>query len=91
MDPGAHRVTLGGNGIDLRPREYDLLWRLATDAGTVLPRDVLMRDVWGTGWFGSPKTLDVHINALRRKLGDPPGAPKRIVTVRGVGYRLEAG
>jgi DNA-binding response OmpR family regulator len=49
-----------------------------------------MRDVWDEHWFGSTKTLDMHISALRRKLGEPDGAPSRIVTLRGVGYRFQA-
>jgi DNA-binding response OmpR family regulator len=73
----------------LIPREFDLLARLASEAGSVVHREVLMTDVWDEHWFGDTKTLDVHIAHLRRRLGDAPGQPSRITTVRGVGYRLE--
>jgi DNA-binding response OmpR family regulator len=91
IDPVARRVLQAGATVALRPRELDLLLRLARSAGEAVPREVLMRDVWGAGWWGSTKTLDVHVNALRRQLGEVPGSPRRIVTVRGFGYRLEAG
>jgi DNA-binding response OmpR family regulator len=76
--------------IELRPKEFDLLVRLATSVGTVVRRQQLIRDVWDQHWSGSTKTLDVHINSLRRKLGDSPGSPSLITASRGVGYRLEA-
>ena len=75
--------------VDLRPKEFDLLWALAEAAGRVVRRERLMDDVWDEHWYGSTKTLDIHIWALRRKL-DAPDSPSRISTVRGVGYRLEA-
>ena len=75
----------------LRPKEFDVLERLARDAGVVVTRERLIDDVWDENWWGSTKTLDVHINALRRKLGEEPGGPSRIVTIRGVGYRLDDG
>lgn len=89
IETGPRRVRLAGREVDLRPREFDLLARLAADAGSVVHRDVLMRDVWDEHWFGDTKTLDVHIAHLRRRLGEAPGQPSRITTVRGVGYRLE--
>ena len=89
IEPGPRRVRLAGGEVDLRPKEFDLLLRLATEAGTVVHREVLMNDVWDEHWFGDTKTLDVHIAALRRRLGEAPGQPSRITTVRGVGYRLE--
>ena len=58
-------------------------------AGRVVTREDLMSDVWDENWFGSTKTLDVHISALRKKLGDDPGAPRYIHTVRGVGFRFD--
>ena len=75
--------------MSLTPKEYDLLAYLAADAGAVRTREEIMRDVWDENWWGSTKTLDVHINSIRRKLGEEAGAPSRITTVRGVGYRLE--
>jgi DNA-binding response OmpR family regulator len=84
----ARRVTLDGNEIALRPKEFDLLTRLSIDAGSAVTRETLMNDVWDTEWFGSTKTLDFHIAALRTKL-DPVGGPTIITTIRGVGFRLE--
>jgi DNA-binding response OmpR family regulator len=89
IERGPRRVRLGGDEVELRPKEFDLLLRLAAEAGTVVHRGVLMNDVWDEHWFGDTKTLDVHIAALRRRLGEAPGQPSRITTVRGVGYRLE--
>jgi DNA-binding response OmpR family regulator len=88
IDRGARRVWLSDRELELTRKEYDLLVRLARDAGRVVTREALMSDVWDTNWFGSTKTLDVHVAWLRRKLGDDPGAPTYIHTVRGVGFRL---
>lgn len=84
----ARRVTLAGDEVALRPKEFDLLQRLAQEPGAAISRDTLMADVWDTHWRGSTKTLDVHIVALRRKLAEAGAAPA-ITTVRGYGYRLE--
>lgn len=89
VDPAARRAWVEGNELHLRPKEFDLLARLAAEPETVIRRGQLIDDVWDESWWGSTKTLDVHINALRRKLGEAPGAPSRITTVRGVGYRLD--
>jgi len=89
VDRGSRRVLLGDREIALRPKEFDLLERLAVSAGLVVTREQLIDDVWDENWWGSTKTLDVHINSIRRKLGERPGQPSRITTVRGVGYRLE--
>lgn len=88
IDVQAHRVFLDGAEIELRAKEFDLLARLAGDVGNTLTRETLMSDVWDEHWFGSTKTLDFHIAALRRKLDNDSG-PSRITTVRGVGFRLE--
>jgi DNA-binding response OmpR family regulator len=88
IDAASRRATLDGRELDLSRKEFDLLERLARDAGRVVSRDQLMTDVWDTNWFGSTKTLDVHIGWLRRKLGDDPAAPRWIETVRGVGFRF---
>ena len=74
--------------LDLTRKEFDLLARLARDAGRVVTRESLMSDVWDMNWFGSTKTLDVHIGWLRKKLGDDPADPAYIRTVRGVGFCL---
>lgn len=89
IDTAARRVHVGETEITLRPREFDLLARLARDAGRVVTRETLMADVWNGQWWGSTKTLDVHLNALRRKLGEEAGAASRITAIRRVGYRLE--
>jgi two-component system, OmpR family, response regulator RegX3 len=77
-------VTFDGVNISLTPKEYDLLSYLASDPGAVLSRDEILRSVWDEHWWGSTKTLDVHIASLRRKFGDSGF----ILTVRGVGYQL---
>jgi DNA-binding response OmpR family regulator len=96
IDQASRTVHLDGTEIELRPKEFDLLWRLAQDAGVALSRETLMSDVWDEHWFGPTKTLDVHMAALRRKLasgaadaGAGPDALPRITTLRGHGYRLE--
>jgi len=88
VDVGAHTVSVAGEEVELRPKEFDLLAALARNAGRVVRRERLLADVWDEHWFGSTKTLDIHIWALRRKL-DRPEAASRISTVRGVGYRLD--
>jgi two-component system, OmpR family, response regulator RegX3 len=88
IDPGSRRAWLASREIELTRKEFDLLARLARDAGRVVTREALMSDVWDMNWFGSTKTLDVHIAWLRRKLGDEPAAPTYIHTVRGIGFRL---
>jgi len=90
IDPGARRVWRGDSELELTRKEFDLLVRLAADAGRVVSREDLMTDVWDVNWFGSTKTLDVHIGWLRRKLGDDPESPTYIRTVRGVGFELVA-
>jgi DNA-binding response OmpR family regulator len=84
IDPAARRVLRDGAELSLRPKEFDLLLLLATEAGRVVTRERIMREVWDTAWMGSTKTLDNHILTLRSKLAD--GA---ISTLRGIGYRLE--
>ena len=87
----ARRAWLAEAELDLTRKEFDLLTRLAREAGSVVTRETLMSDVWDTNWFGSTKTLDVHVAWLRRKLGDDPSHPRFIQTVRGVGFRLADG
>jgi len=86
IDLRAHRVTVKGNEVHLTAKEFDLLTVLARDAGAVVDRERILREVWHTTWYGSSKTVDVHVAALRRKLGDPA----LIETVRGIGLRLVA-
>jgi DNA-binding response OmpR family regulator len=77
-----------GGPLPLPRREYDLLRLLMQHAGVVLTRDRLMDEVWGADWFGSSKTLDVHIASLRRRLAEDAAGPRYIHTVRGVGFRF---
>lgn len=88
VDVLAHRVWLGERELHLAPREFALLVCLMRAEGRVLTRREIMAQVWDPDWVGSSKTLDVHIGTLRRRLGETPGAASRIVSVRGVGYRL---
>jgi two-component system, OmpR family, response regulator RegX3 len=88
LDIAARRAWQNQDELGLTRKEFDLLARLAREPGCVVKRETLMSDVWDTNWFGSTKTLDVHIAWLRRKLGDEPEAPTYIHTVRGVGFRL---
>ncbi len=83
IDRRTHQVTMGGELVPLTPKEYDLIAYLASDAGAVFARDDIIRDVWDENWWGSTKTLDVHIASLRKKLG-----ADTIHTVRGVGFGL---
>jgi len=88
VDPAARRAWLSDVELTLTRKEFDLLARLARSAGAVVTREELMSDVWDENWFGSTKTLDVHMTALRRKLGEDPATPRHIQTVRGVGFRF---
>jgi DNA-binding response OmpR family regulator len=90
VDPASRRAWQDGRELDLTAKEFDLLALLVSEAGTVVRRDRIMREVWDENWFGSTKTLDMHVSWLRRKLGDDAAAPRLIVTVRGVGLRFEA-
>jgi DNA-binding response OmpR family regulator len=90
IDVAARRVFLAGTELELTRKEFELLVALAGRAGTVVSRERLMAEVWDTNWFGTTKTLDVHVGALRRKLGDDAAAPRWLHTVRGVGFRFAA-
>ncbi len=85
----SRRTWLSGVEVDLRPREFDLLARLMRDAGKVVRREDLISELWDEHWFGSTKTLDVHITHLRRRFGEEPGSTSRISSIRGIGYRFE--
>jgi len=90
LDSERRTVELDSAPVELSRREYDLLERLMRDAGSVITREALIEDVWDMNWFGSTKTLDVHISSLRRKLGDSANTPRFVHTVRGVGFRFSA-
>ena len=85
VDDASRRAWRGDRELDLSPKEFDLLALLVRDAGKVVTRERIMDEVWDVNWFGSTKTLDMHMSWLRRKLGDPP----LIATVRRVGFRFE--
>ena len=91
MDLERHAVERAGEPLELTVKEYELLRMLLEHAGRVVKREQLIREVWDTNWFGSTKTLDVHVSALRRKLGDDPADPRYLHTVRGVGFRFASG
>jgi DNA-binding response OmpR family regulator len=91
IDPEARRAWHGETELDLTTKEFDLLWILLRDAGKVVTREQIMREVWDAKWWTSTKTLDMHISWLRRKLGDDAHSPRYITTVRGVGFRFERG
>jgi two-component system response regulator RegX3 len=86
IDAAARRAAVGDRPLELTPKEFELLLLLAREAGTVLSKQRIFEDVWGSRWYGGTKTIDVHVASLRRKLGDPSW----IETVRGVGLRLQA-
>jgi DNA-binding response OmpR family regulator len=91
VDSDARRAWHGEAELDLTTKEFDLLWVLLREAGKVVTREQIMREVWDAKWWTSTKTLDMHISWLRRKLGDDAHHPRYITTVRGVGFRFERG
>jgi len=86
VDVRARKASLDGRELQLTLKEFDLLALLASEPGAVVDRQRILREVWNTTWYGSSKTVDVHVASLRKKLGDPT----LIETVRGVGLRLRA-
>jgi two-component system, OmpR family, response regulator RegX3 len=90
LDTAARRAHLDGEELQLSRKEFDLLAELVAHAGEVVKREDLMSRVWDENWFGSTKTLDVHVRWLRQKLGEEPSDPRFIHTVRGVGFRFTA-
>ena len=94
MDVDRHVVTVDGPGgsteVPLPLKEFDLLEYLMRNVGRVLTRAQLIDRVWGADYVGDTKTLDVHVKRLRAKLEPEPAAPRHLVTVRGLGYKLDA-
>jgi DNA-binding response OmpR family regulator len=90
IDPAAHIVTLAGEPVELTPREFDLLHTLALEAGRVVTVDNLLSRVWGAEFVGQPQVVYVHIRWLREKIEKDPTHPEKILTVRGVGYKVMA-
>nr|HRJ44602.1 response regulator transcription factor [Caldilineaceae bacterium] len=88
IEPAAHQVTVRGQVVELAPKEYDLLYYLAQRAGEAVPMDEIVDNVWGDEWVGETQTVYVHVRWLRTKIEADPAKPRRLLTVRGVGYRL---
>jgi DNA-binding response OmpR family regulator len=90
LDPARREVTNRGEALELSRKEFELLQLLMRNAGSVVTRERLIDEVWDPNWFGSTKTLDVHVSGIRRKLGDEPSQPRYLHTVRGVGFRFSS-
>lgn len=90
LDPERHEVFVRGDAVALPLKEFELLELLLANAGRVLTRDTLIDRVWGPHYVGDTKTLDVHVKRLRAKIEETPSAPRRIVTIRGLGYKYDA-
>jgi DNA-binding response OmpR family regulator len=88
VDMDTREVTKGGEPVQLTLKEFELLRMLMEEAGKVVRRTDLMDEIWDPNWYGSMKTLDVHVSSLRKKIGDEPADPRYIKTVRGVGFRF---
>lgn len=90
MDVDRHTVLVSGRAVTLPLKEFDLLEYLLRNSGRVLTRGQLIDRVWGADYVGDTKTLDVHVKRLRSKIENDPARPRHLVTVRGLGYKLEA-
>jgi two-component system response regulator RegX3 len=90
LDPATRTVVRAGESVEVTRKEFDLLRLLMASAGAVVTRERLIDEVWDPNWFGSTKTLDVHVSGLRKKLGDDSASPRYIHTVRGVGFLFGA-
>jgi DNA-binding response OmpR family regulator len=82
-------ATVGGEPVHLKPKEFDVLVYFMRNPGRVFTREQLLNDIWGYEFAGDTRTVDVHVRWLRQKIEENPGEPKRLVTVRGTGYRFE--
>ncbi len=89
LDPDRHEVVVRGAEVSLPLKEFELLELLLANAGRVLTRETLIDRIWGVDYVGDTKTLDVHVKRLRAKVEDDPSTPRRIVTIRGLGYKYE--
>lgn len=88
MNPLRYEAKIDNEIIELRPREFELLYYLCENAGNIVSRDKLFSKVWGYSFAGNSKTLDVHIQRIRERIEVNPKSPKRLITIRGVGYKL---
>jgi len=89
LNPTTHEVQLEGRPVDLTTKEFDLLQLLLSHPNRVFTRDFLLEHIWGYDYFGSTRTVDMHISRLREKIEDDPINPTFVMTVRGVGYKLK--
>ena len=90
VDPVSHTVTVAGRPVDLTPREFDLLYTFALEPNRVIPVEELLDRVWGAEFIGQPQVVYVHIRWLREKIETDPNHPDRIISIRGVGYKLHS-
>ena len=88
VDLAGHTATLRGAPLELRPREFELLALLMSNRGRALTRDQILERLWGHDYVGDTRTVDVHVRWIREKIEPEPSSPKRIITIRGVGYRF---
>ena len=89
IDLTGHIARISEKLIDLKPREFDLLVMLASSRGRVFTREQILERLWGHDYIGDRRTVDVHIRWIREKIEEDPSTPKKIVTIRGVGYRFD--
>jgi two-component system OmpR family response regulator len=89
VDLRRRQAFRGGEALELKPKELELLMFLMRNRGRAFTRELLLRDVWGYDFFGDSRTVDVHVRWLRQKIETEPAKPVRLVTVRGTGYRFE--
>ncbi len=89
IDPGGHTAVLAGRPLALAPREFDLLYALAQHAGRLVTTDELLARVWGAEYEGQPQVVYVHMRWLRKKIEDDPLHPRRVLTIRGRGYKYQ--
>ena len=88
LDVARHEVLVRGESVGFPPKEFELLEAFLRRPGRLLTRDFLIEEVWGAGYFGDTKTLDVHVKRLRKKVEQDPHQPKHLLTVRGLGYKF---
>ncbi|MHB9111391.1 MAG: response regulator [Thermoleophilia bacterium] len=91
IDPSRHEVMVSGRVLDLTAREFEILSQLASHPGMVFTREKLLELVWGDDFYGDSRVIDVHVAKLRKKFETDPANPRYLITVRGVGYKLETG
>ena len=89
VDLKRHVASRGGEDLDLKPKEFELLLFFLKNRGRAFTREQLLRDVWGYDFYGDSRTVDVHVRWLRQKIEEDPAKPSRLITVRGTGYRFE--